>query len=367
MTTGEVHDTGTRRQALENNPRFDLVRPVTPAPGLLENLKAPNKPVLHSALRSNTGIKCAPSEQRGTDSGNGEETQLTFVCTVSIELARARWVVGILPPKSSKVLIQSIAGGDAHGLLALLDRIRARLEKEHAAQIDPRLCYECGYDGFWLARFLKGRGIEVLVLDPSSFLVSRRGRRAKTDRIDAEAMAFQLRAYLNGDESVFRTVSVPAPETEDAKRISRERTQLVSERTRHINRIRALHGIREIKSLFGGARHDQLEASRTGDGRPLGQYLKAEIAREFERLALVRQQIQRLEVERAEALADPTAPFPLHEKVATLKKLNGIGEPAHQRHDVRGSLSAQAYRNAQSLAQPLVSQPAMPACATSWS
>ena len=103
-----------------------------------------------------------------------------------------------------------------------------RLERQHAARVDLKICYECGYDGFWLARFLKDRGIDVLVLDPSSFLVSRQGRRAKTDRIDVEAMALKLRAYLNGDESIFRTVAIPTPEAEDAKRISRERTRLVS-------------------------------------------------------------------------------------------------------------------------------------------
>jgi transposase len=27
------------------------------------------------------------------------------------------------------------------------------------------LCYEAGYDAFWLARFLKARGIECLVVD----------------------------------------------------------------------------------------------------------------------------------------------------------------------------------------------------------
>jgi hypothetical protein len=46
------------------------------------------------------------------------------------------------------------------------------------------LCYEAGYDAFWLARFLKARGIECLVVDSASMQVNRRSRRAKTDRID---------------------------------------------------------------------------------------------------------------------------------------------------------------------------------------
>ena len=63
-----------------------------------------------------------------------------------------------------------------------------------------------------------------------------------------------LRAYLAGDPGVCRVVAIPTPEVEDAKRLSRERTRLASERTRHVNRIRgllSLHGIRSIKGALG--------------------------------------------------------------------------------------------------------------------
>jgi transposase len=49
------------------------------------------------------------------------------------------------------------------------------------------VCYEAGYDGFWLARALASLGIECRVLDPASIQVNRRARRVKTDRIDALA------------------------------------------------------------------------------------------------------------------------------------------------------------------------------------
>ena len=55
------------------------------------------------------------------------------------------------------------------------------------------LCYEAGYDAFWLARFLKARGIECLVVDAASVQVNRRARRAKTDRIDVGVL---LRALI---------------------------------------------------------------------------------------------------------------------------------------------------------------------------
>jgi transposase len=66
---------------------------------------------------------------------------------------------------------------------------------EAGTQVPLSVCYEIGYDGFRLARYLIGRGIDTHVLDSSSFRVSRRGRRAKTDRIDVEAMAITLRAF----------------------------------------------------------------------------------------------------------------------------------------------------------------------------
>jgi transposase len=203
------------------------------------------------------------------------------------------------------------------------------LKKEFGEAVELKICFEAGYDGFWLARFLRDRGLDVFVLDASSFLISRRGRRTKTDRIDVEAMTFTLRAYLAGDPSVCRVVPIPSPEAEDAKRISRERTRLASERTRHVNRIRgllSLHGIRSIKGLWGGSWREHLDTLETGDGRSLGRFIKAEITREFERLHLVLEQIKALETERRDTLLDPASVFPDRAKVATLTKLAGIGE-----------------------------------------
>jgi hypothetical protein len=39
-------------------------------------------------------------------------------------------------------------------------------------------CYEAGYDGFWLHRFLEARGIINHVLEAASLLVNRKARRA---------------------------------------------------------------------------------------------------------------------------------------------------------------------------------------------
>lgn len=256
-------------------------------------------------------------------------TEECLICTVAIELSRSRWIIGALPPRGTKVAVATVAGGNTEQLMAHLNRVEARLKREFGERVEVKICFEAGYDGFWLARFLRDRGLDVYVLDASSFLISRRGRRTKTDRIDVEAMTFTLRAYLAGDPSVCRVVPIPTPEAEDAKRISRERTRLASERTRHVNRIRgllALHGIRAIKGLWGGGWRAQLDMLETGDGRPLGRHIKAEIIREFERLHLVLEQIKVLEAERRDTLLDPVSTFPDRAKVVQLTKLAGIGE-----------------------------------------
>ena len=135
-------------------------------------------------------------------------------CYVALELSRAKWLVGALLPGRSKVTTTVVPGGDTAALLDALGRFAARAGRETGQAVAAvRVCFEAGYDGFWLARFLLARGIETHVLDPASFLVSRRGRRAKTDRIDVEAMAFTLRAFLLGDRGVCREVVVPSPES----------------------------------------------------------------------------------------------------------------------------------------------------------
>src|SRR5262249_49503881 len=100
------------------------------------------------------------------------------------------------------------------------------------------LCYEVGYDAFWLARFLKAHGIECLVIDPGSVQVNRRGRRVKTDRVDVKMLLRTLIAWCRGERHVWSLVRVPTIDEEDLRRSHRERSRLVRERTAHINRIK---------------------------------------------------------------------------------------------------------------------------------
>ncbi|MDR6820974.1 transposase [Neorhizobium sp. 2083] len=252
-------------------------------------------------------------------------------CYIALELSQKTWLVGYLLPGSDKVQTITVAGGNAEALLSALLRIQSMTRDRSPSGFAAgplRVCFEAGYDGFWLARFLLNSGIDTTVLDPSSFLVSRRGRRVKTDRIDVEAMVFTLKAYLLGDRSVCRPVRLPSLDEEDAKRLSRERTQLKKERTRHVNRIRALlvlHGIRSVPGLWGGRWKEALSNIRTGDGRGLGRFIFRELCRQFERLDLVHSQLKALEKERIQACGSE-GEINNGAKIRVLKQLDGIGE-----------------------------------------
>lgn len=259
---------------------------------------------------------------------NQQTPEVCGECYVALELSRSKWLIGAFLPDQDKIRTATVADGDTAALLHALDDTVNRSTALGYPNPRLRASFEAGYDGFWLARYLTDRGIDVTVLDATSFLVSRRGRRVKTDRIDVEAMAFTLKAFCLGDKSVCRAVHIPTPEEEDAQRVSRERSQLVKERTRNINRIRGLlnlHGIRSVPGLHGGNWRSWLDQVKTGDGRRLGPFLVCELSRQYERLHLVIEQIKVLDSER-KAIAEQRVGVPCGHKIAMLQRLRGVGE-----------------------------------------
>jgi transposase len=258
---------------------------------------------------------------------------------VSIEMSRSKWVVGTHIPTSTKVGIHTVAWGDAAALLSLVERLRSRAADMIGAATVPVLCcYEAGYEGFWLYRRLVAAGLRVLVIDPSSLLVNRRAKRAKTDRIDAKAMIRALMAYNRGEDQVLSAVNVPSVEQEDHRRLVRERQSLIYDCTAHTNRIRGLlltQGIVGFDPRASGA-EQQLDQLVTGDGRPLGPRLKDELRREIGRLRVVLDQLKDVSAERnAIALGKKTDTMPNEQNsvdsdadakmIAALTRIKGVG------------------------------------------
>ena len=220
---------------------------------------------------------------------------------VAIEMSRSKWVVGSHVPTTSKVGIHAVDWGDVDALLQLFGRLRLRAaDATGAADVPVLCCYEAGYEGFWLYRRLTAAGVRVLVIDPSSLLVNRRAKRAKTDRIDAKAMIRALMAYNRGEDQVLSVVHVPSAGQEDHRRLVRERQCLVYDCTAHTNRIRGLLLTQGIVGFDprAVAAEQHLDALVTGDGRQLGPRLKDELRREIARLRVVIEQLKAVSAER---------------------------------------------------------------------
>ena len=251
------------------------------------------------------------------------------VCCVALELSKTSWVCAFAAPGDSTAVVHKIKTGDVDRLIDILNSSKTKAERQLGRPLEIVLCYEVGYDGFWLARLLPARGIRTVVFDPASFLMPRRGRRAKTDRLDAEGMTRTLRTWLSGDREVARDVQIPSVEQEDAKRIERERKYLVEERISIVGRIKgllALHGIWLTGKRIGKGLCERLDAMKTGDGRQLAPFLRRDIERMLRRYDFVSQQIVEVEADRKEALTDKSGRFPQADKVQRLATLGAVGE-----------------------------------------
>jgi transposase len=184
-------------------------------------------------------------------------------------------------------------------------------------------CYEAGRDGFWLDRYLKGRGIKNIVVDSSSIEVSRRARRAKTDRIDVVKLMNMLIRYKNGEQKLWSVLHVPGEKEEDERRVDREIDRLKKERTSHTNRIRSLLVLHGVNMDVGRDFLKRLENVRIWNKERFPRHLKREIIREYRRYELVQEHLKEMEQEKAELLA---VGGKAARQVVSLERLRGIGQ-----------------------------------------
>jgi transposase len=164
------------------------------------------------------------------------------------------------------------------------------------------------------------------VIHASSIAVSREHRRAKSDRIDTQGLMRGFFGWLRGEAQHCRMAAIPTLAQEDAKRPNREHENLVAERTRVINRMKAALirlGIRNFNIKLRKAA-EGLAALRTPEGEPLPPNTLAELGRELERLALIRAQIRAIEQARLQRLkaAPQQATHPM---ILMLAKVMGVG------------------------------------------
>jgi transposase len=251
------------------------------------------------------------------------EQNSTLVAVV--ELSLKTWLVaGLVPGLKREPLKKQSA--DPNALLALLDRWQAEATKAGSRIDRIVVAFEAGRDGFWLARWLRERGVESQVIHASSVAVSREHRRAKSDRLDAGLLMRALLGWLRGEAKHCSMVAVPTLAEEDARRPNREHENLVGERTRILNRLKATmirHGIRGFNVKLRKAA-ERLADLRTPEGVGLPANTLAELGREMERLRLIREQIKAIEKARLERLRTAPQEGP-HPMLLMLAKVLGIG------------------------------------------
>src|SRR5690349_11346127 len=242
-----------------------------------------------------------------------------------VELSLATWLVGGVLPGIQREPLKKLPP-DPEGLLKVLHRWREEAAKAGHKVTRIVVAFEAGRDGFWLARWLRARGIEAYVIHPTSVAVSREHRRAKTDRLDTALLTRVFLGWLRGEPGHCTMAAIPTLEEEDARRPNRERESLVGERTRIVNRIKAnlaRLGIRGFKPTVRGA-SERLEALRTPEGAALPPNTQAELRRDMARLGFIVGQIKEIEEARQEGLATQPDQGP-PAMVRLLARVIGIG------------------------------------------
>ena len=241
---------------------------------------------------------------------------------LAFELSDQDWKLGFTvglgqPPRQRK-----IAAGDTTALKQEIALAKQRFGLPADAPVLS--CYEAGRDGFWLHRFLESEHITNLVVDSASIEVSRRGKHAKTDRLDVEKLVTMLLRYHAGESRVWSVVQVPSLAAEDQRHLHRQLLALKGERTRYVNRIKGLLVGQGIHLSVDNEFLTHLPELRLWDGAPLPAGLQARLQREFTCWEFVHRQILALEAERRSAIRE--SPEPCMEQVRQLLRLKGIGD-----------------------------------------
>lgn len=239
----------------------------------------------------------------------------------AFELSKKTWRIHMSSGGKKKCTAEMVPG-DRQALHSALGRARRSLGLADDSPVVS--CMEVGRDGFWPHHLVVGESLRNVVIDASSVKVSRRRRRRKNDRIDADKLLSDLERYSWGDDEVWRVVRVPSRQDESDRQLHRELEQLKKERTQHRNRIRALlatEGVTITGNLMK-AIAEPLEL-RNWDSAPLSREMVWRLERKRVRLQLVETQIQEIERYQRECAKRPRTAK--QEKVKKLVQLRGIG------------------------------------------
>lgn len=243
------------------------------------------------------------------------------VLYVAFELGWNEWKLAFAAGPADNPRLRSLG---ARNTAALLREIAAAKKRFGLAEDAPvYTCYEAGRDGFWLHRFLVSQGVHNEVVDSSSIEVKRRGRRRKTDRLDAGKLLSMLIRWQHGERNVWNVVQAPSVADEDRRQLHRDLLELKAERTQHTNRIKGLLAGCGLAVTIGADFPEVLAKLRTWDDQAAPAELQQRLLREHERWQLVDRQIKDLSNERGRRIR--TSKDQSVDQVRQLLRLRGIG------------------------------------------
>src|ERR1700693_5672642 len=210
----------------------------------------------------------------------------TPVLYLALELGWNEWKLAFATGPGDNPRLRSMGARKLEVLQKEIAQAKARFGLPADAPVIS--CYEAGRDGFWLHRYLQQQGVPNLVVDSSSIEVKRRGRRCKTDRVDAGKLVSMLIRWEHGESKVWSVVQVPGVDDEDRRQLHRDLLELKAERTQHSNRIKGLLAgcglaVPGITDQFP----EVLAQLRTWDDQPAPSELQQRLLREHERWRLV--------------------------------------------------------------------------------
>jgi len=236
---------------------------------------------------------------------------------VAFELGKKEWKLAMTSRFGVEPWVRTVPGGDLGAVDRLLRQGRQRFALPAHARVVS--CYEAGRDGFWVHRALTALGLANRVVDSASIEVSRRKRRAKTDRLDARKLVTMLVRVCCGEQRVWSEVRVPTVAVEAARQMSRERTALTQDQTRLTNQMRGW--LASWGCAFPRHRPDAWWTTvRDWAGAPLPGEVQTRLARAAARMAVLEEQIAALD---AQQQAVVTA-APATSAIRQLVRLKGI-------------------------------------------
>jgi len=205
-----------------------------------------------------------------------------------MELSRSKWLITSLSPGSGERMSKHVmTAGDVSGLLDRLDAIKSKQRREPVGRSRSCRSRRRGSTDFGSTAFSTAKALRA------TWSIQLRSRHRGGDAGQRPIGSMVRRCCgcclhtSAATPGVCSMVVVPTPDEEDRRRNSRERKALVQERVSLVIRLKGLlfsQGISDYEPLKAD-RRERFAELVTGDGRAIGEHLRAAADRILDRIS----------------------------------------------------------------------------------